>query len=110
MIMEIVKKGDKFLKEVGNMRSGNIYLMVLFLIFFLFIGCENATPPTLKEVGFTKTRGGKPFNIQPDRQTTMWFKIEKATKTTVMALGDSRVVTTFMNSKELKALVAPKEL
>jgi len=108
--MERVKKGDKFLREVGNMRSGKICLMVLFLIFFLFAGCEKAIPPTLKEIGPTKTKAGQAFNVQPDGQAAMWLKTENATKTTVVVWGETRLVTTFVDSKGLTALVAPKEL
>jgi hypothetical protein len=93
------------------MRSRNLSILVLFLIFFAFAGCEKATLPlVLKEIGPLKTKAGQGFNVQPNGESAMWFKAENATKTTVAVWGETRLNTTFVNPTELTASIVPKEL
>jgi len=93
------------------MNSRSLSILVVFLIFFVFAGCEKATfPLVLKEIGPLKTKAGQGFNVQPNGESAMWFKTENATKSTVAIWGETRLNTTFVNPKELTALVVPKEL
>jgi hypothetical protein len=76
-----------------------------------FAGCEKATqPPVLKEIGPVKTEVNQGFNVQPNGESTMWFKAENATITTVAVWGETRLNTLFVNPTELTASVVPKEL
>lgn len=93
------------------MNSRNLSILVVFLIFFVFTGCKKATPSfVLKEMGPVKTKASQGFNVQPNGESAMWFKAENATQTTVAVWGETRLNTTFVNPKELTALVVPKEL
>ena len=93
------------------MNSRNLSILVVFLIVFVFAGCKKATPSfVLKEIGPVKTKAGQGFNVQPNGESAMWFKTENATQTTVAVWGETRLNTTFVNPKELTALVVPKEL
>lgn len=93
------------------MNSRSLSILVVFLIFFAFAGCKKATPSfVLKEMGPVKTKAGQGFNVQPNGESAMWFKTENATQTTVAVWGETRLNTTFVNPKELTALVVPKEL
>lgn len=93
------------------MRLRNLSILVVFLMFFAFAGCEKATLPlVLKEIGPLKTKAGQGFNVQPNGEPAMWFKAENATKTTLAVWGETRLNTTFVNPTELTASVVPKEL
>ncbi len=93
------------------MRSKNLSILVIFLIFFVFARCEKGTPSlVLKEIGPVKTKTGQAFNVQPNGESAMWFKAENATKTTVAVWGETRLDTTYVSPTELTALIVPKEL
>jgi len=93
------------------MSSRNLSILIVFLILFVFAGCEKATLPlVLKEIGPLKTKASQGFNVQPNGESAMWFKAENATKTTVAAWGEARLNTTYVNPTELTALIVPREL
>jgi hypothetical protein len=106
----MLQKGKDFAGGGKNMKPWHLKVVCLsFLIIFLFIGCSKA-PPVLKQMGPIKTKAGVAFNVQPNGESAMWFKTENATQTTVAVWGETRLNTTFVNPKELTALVVPKEL
>lgn len=70
------------------MRLRSLTLLVVFLMFFAFAGCEKTSPQlVLKEIGPLKTKAGQGFNVQPNGESAMWFRAENATKTTIAVWG-----------------------
>jgi hypothetical protein len=93
-----------------NMKTRGLNILVLLVIILIFAGCKKAAPLILKEIGPTKTKAGQAFNVQPGGGAAMWLKTENATKTTVVVWGETKLRTTFVNSQELTAAVAPEDL
>jgi hypothetical protein len=84
------------------------FVVALFVL-GLVVGCQQAQPPVLKEIGPVKTKAGVDFNIQPDGASAMWAKAENATETTVIVWGDKQVRTDY-KSPELLTAPVPKDL
>jgi hypothetical protein len=84
------------------------FVVALFVL-GLVVGCQQAQPPVLKEIGPVKTTAGVDFNIQPDGVSAMWAKAENATKTTVIVWGD-KLIRTDYKSPDLLTAPVPKHL
>ncbi|SRR6266542_4357626 len=84
-----------------------ITFLLVFTICLGFTGCKrNAQPPlVLVKYGPDTVKAGEVFNKQPDGSSAIWSESQNATKSTVLVINETKLLTTVTGTTVVTAIV-----